>query len=125
MIDIREDGFNVDEMIKSLKTSETGAVVTFIGTVRNDENVEGLDFECYKDMALKELEGLKQSAVTKFHLNDVGIIHRVGKLSLGEDIVLIAVSAGHRDEAFTACRYLIDELKKIVPIWKKEILKEQ
>lgn len=121
MIDIRKGEFSADEMIKHMRSPGTGAMVSFLGTVRSDENVTGLEFECYRDMALKELEGLRQSAITKFHVNDVGIIHRVGQLKVGEDIVLIVVSAGHRHEAFKACRYLIDELKKIVPIWKKDI----
>ncbi len=121
MIDIRTEDFTLDEVIKNLRSPKTGAIVSFLGTVRNDKNMKGLKIECYRDMAMKEMEGLRQNAISKFHVNDVAIIHRIGTLRVGEDIVYIAVSSARRDEAFKACRYLIDELKKIVPIWKKEL----
>jgi molybdopterin synthase catalytic subunit len=107
--------------------------VTFIGTVRDfsevpDEEgqvsqvgVKQLNYECYKDMALRELDDIRKKALTSFNIDDMHIIHRVGEFKPADQIVMIAVSAAHRKEAFRACEYAIDELKKNVPIWKKEI----
>ena len=83
--------------------------------------VKQLDYECYRDMALKEMSEIKDKAMTEFEINDVHMIHRIVELKPSEKIVMIAVSAAHRKEAFRACEFVIDELKKSVPIWKKEI----
>jgi len=79
-----------------------------------------MEFEHYPGMAEKQLETLRSEAIERFGVIEVAIVHRYGKIEIGEDIVLIVVAAGHRAEAFEACRWCIDELKKIVPIWKKE-----
>ena len=80
-----------------------------------------LNYECYRDMALKEMSRIKNRAMANFEINDMHMIHRIGLLKPSEKIVMIAVSAAHRKEAFRACAFAIDELKKSVPIWKKEI----
>lgn len=123
MIEIRESDFSVDDVIARMKRREVGAIVTFLGTVRGrskGREVEKLQFETYKEMAMEKLKEIKEIAMRRFEIEDVAIIHRVGALAVSENIVLIAVSAEHRKDAFAACEFLIDELKNVVPIWKKE-----
>ncbi|HZD42823.1 MAG TPA: molybdenum cofactor biosynthesis protein MoaE [Methanomicrobiales archaeon] len=120
MIEIREEDFSIDEVVKRMKSEAAGAVVTFLGTVRG-EGTERMALEAYPEVAMEELQKIQDEAVEKFGVFALYIIHRTGTLSVGENIVLIAVSAAHRKEAFMACEYAIDELKKRVPIWKKEI----
>ncbi|MDI6639608.1 MAG: molybdenum cofactor biosynthesis protein MoaE [Methanocellales archaeon] len=123
MIEIRESDFSIDDVIARMKKREVGAIVTFLGTVRGrskGREVEKLQFETYKEMAMGGLGEIKEIAMRRFEIEDVAIIHRVGALAVSENIVLIAVSAEHRKDAFAACEFLIDELKNVVPIWKKE-----
>ena len=123
MIRITRSDFNVDEEVQQMRASSVGGIVTFIGTVRGEsegEAIERMEIEIYPEMAEKQLRTIRDEAIKKFNVNEVRIIHRFGDLHLGDNIVLIAVSAGHRAEAFDACRYAIDELKKRVPIWKRE-----
>ena len=120
MIEIIEQDFSLDEMIKKAKRTEAGAVVTFLGTVR-DDGIEMMELESFREAALQELESIRDEAVGRFGLKSAEIVHRVGLLSVGDNIVAIVCSAAHRDEAFLGCRYIIEELKKRAPIWKKEI----
>jgi len=113
--------FSIDELVKKLKKPEIGAIVTFLGVVRAEEGIKGLNVEVYEEMADKELKKLEREAREKFGIEAVEILHRAGSLKVGEHIVLILVGAKHRKEAFQACEYLIDELKKRVPIWKEEL----
>jgi molybdopterin synthase catalytic subunit len=123
LIRLTDGDFNVDDEVAQMKKRSVGGIVTFIGTVRG-ESEEGevnlMEIEVYPEMAEKQLHAISEEAIGRFDVDDVRIIHRHGKLHVGDNIVLIAVSAGHRDEAFNACRYVIDELKKRVPIWKRE-----
>lgn len=126
---IQKGPFSLDEEVARLKKSSPsiGAIVTFIGTTRDisrGKAVTRLEFEHYPGMAEKKLEEIRQQAIRDYGVIDAVIIHRIGVLPVGEDIVLIAVAAGHRDEAFRACRFCIDELKRITPIWKKETSEE-
>jgi molybdopterin synthase catalytic subunit len=110
-------------VVDAIKRPEDGAAAIFEGIVRN--NTRGrqtvyLDYEAYEEMALKQLENLAQEALGKFAIRDVALVHRLGRLEIGETSVLIAVASAHRGAAFEACRWLIDTLKKMVPIWKKE-----
>lgn len=120
MIEIIEQDFSLDEMIKKAKRTDAGAVVTFLGTVR-DDGIEMMELESFRESALQELESIRSEAVARFGLKSAEIVHRVGLLSVGDNIVAIVCSAAHRDEAFLGCRYIIEELKKRAPIWKKEI----
>jgi len=110
-------------VLDRLKRSYDGAAVIFEGVVR--DNTRGrqtlyLDYEAYEPMALKQMEGLAEQARERFTVEGISIIHRIGRLEIGETSVLIVVASAHRASAFGACRWLIDTLKKTVPIWKKE-----
>ena len=111
------------QVLDEMKSGPDGAVCVFDGIVR--DNTRGrrtiyLDYEAYEDMALNQMRGLATEAVTKFGVRDVALLHRLGRLEVGETSVLIVVASAHRGAAFDACRWLIDTLKKTVPIWKKE-----
>jgi len=123
MIEITENDFSLDELVRKAKSNEAGAVVTFLGTVR-DDGIEKMELEAFREAALPELERIRDEAAGKFNLKSVQIVHRIGSLAIGENIVAIVCSAGHRDEAFQGCRYIIEELKARAPIWKKEIGKK-
>jgi len=107
----------------AIKRAEDGAAIIFEGVVRNHtrgRRTVYLDYEAYEEMALKQMEDLAQEALGQFQVRDVALIHRLGRLEIGETSVLIVVAAAHRGAAFEACRWLIDTLKRKVPIWKKE-----
>ena len=110
-------------VLKSIKRPEDGAAVVFEGIVRNHTRGRRtlyLDYEAYEEMALKQMEELAERALADFKIRDVAIVHRLGRLEIGETSVLIVVASAHRAAAFDACRWLIDTLKRTVPIWKKE-----
>jgi len=95
----------------------------FDGMVRNhsrNRQTIYLDYEAYEEMALKQMDSLSREAVTRFGVRHVTLVHRLGRLNVGETSVLIIVMSAHRAQAFDACRWIIDTLKKTVPIWKKE-----
>ena len=100
-----------------------GARSVFEGTVRitNDgHEVKKLEYECYESLALKEGDQILDEAIERFDLIDAFCIHRVGTLDIGETAVIVVATSGHRDQSFKGCRYIIDEVKVRVPIWKKE-----
>jgi molybdopterin synthase catalytic subunit len=110
-----------------LKRGEDGAALVFEGVVRNQTRGRKtlyLDYEAYEEMAQTQMEALAAEALLKFQIRDVAIIHRLGRLEIGETSVLIAVASAHRAAAFEACRWLIDTLKRTVPIWKKEYFED-
>lgn len=120
---ITRDPIDADAVIRRLKQPSDGAVVIFDGIVR--DNTRGrrtlyLDYEAYESMALKQLNALTSEATKRFSVRGVSIVHRLGKLEIGDTSVLIVVASAHRSAAFEACHWLIDTLKKTVPIWKKE-----
>jgi molybdopterin synthase catalytic subunit len=111
------------EVIAAIKAGGDGAVCVFDGVVRN--NTRGretlyLDYEAYREMALAQMTQLAAAAIAEFGVRDVALLHRLGRLQVGETSVLIVVASAHRAAAFDACRWLIDTLKKQVPIWKRE-----
>src|SRR5437868_6965446 len=113
--------------LEGVKRPEDGAAVVFEGVVRN--NTRGrrtlyLDYESYEEMALKQLESLAEQVIANYKVREVAIVHRLGRLEIGETSVLIVVASAHRAAAFDACRWLIDTLKKTVPIWKKEYFED-
>jgi molybdopterin converting factor subunit 1 len=129
IVSIRTGPFSVDAEIERIKGSSRsiGGIVTFLGTTRDlsrGTEVTQLEFEHYPGMAEKKLGEIRERALREFGVIDATIIHRTGRLPVGENIVLIVVAAQHRDEAFRACRFCIDELKRITPIWKKETTRD-
>ncbi len=123
MIAIQEDDVDISALIAAAKKDGTGALVIFDGVVR-DDGITEMELEAYRDVAIQELEKIARDAIHQFKLLHVDIVHRIGRLSVGENILLIIVSAGHRPEAYAGSRYIIEEIKKGVPIWKKELTKE-
>lgn len=114
-------------VLEKLKAPQDGAAVVFEGVVRN--NTRGrrtlyLNYEAYEEMALKQMEELAGKAVERYAVRDAAIVHRLGRLEIGEISVLIVVASAHRGAAFDACRWIIDTLKKTVPIWKKEYFED-
>ena len=127
MIKIIDKKIRVDELIQSVVDSRGGAIDVFIGTTRNNTSgkaVVQLDFESYTPMAIKEFEKIVNRAREQWDILKYAIVHRIGTVPIGEEAVVIAVSTPHRDHAFKACRFIIDELKKTVPIWKKEVFED-
>ena len=125
MIKIQEKKFNLEDEINLIKSqySNIGAVSTFVGYVRNSNNqqkVISIDLEVYKNMAYKSLEMICLKAQKKWNLIDTLIIHRFGKLSVNEKIVLVATFSNHRNDSFESCNYIMNYLKKDAPFWKKE-----
>jgi MoaE-MoaD fusion protein len=120
---IVREPINTPEVTKRIKHPEDGAAIVFEGVVR--DNTRGrktlyLDYEAYEEMALREMEDLACQAVAEFKIRDVAIVHRLGRLEIGETSVLIVVASAHRGPAYEASHWLIDTLKRKVPIWKKE-----
>jgi molybdopterin converting factor subunit 1 len=114
---------NTQRVVSGLKRAEDGAVLVFEGVVRNQtrgRKTVYLDYEAYEEMALEQMESLAAQALGQFPIRDLAIVHRLGRLEIGEASVLIAVASSHRAAAFDACRWVIDTLKRTVPIWKKE-----
>lgn len=110
-------------LLKAIKQPEDGATVVFEGIVRDHTRGRRtlyLDYEAYEEMALKQMEQLAERALMDFKIRDVAIVHRLGRLEIGETSVLLVVASAHRAAAFEACRWLIDTFKCTVPIWKKE-----
>ncbi len=110
-------------ILKSVKRPEDGAAAIFEGIVRNHTRGRRtlyLEYEAYEEMALKQMEDLARRALMDFKIRDVAIVHRLGRLEIGETSVLLVVASAHRAAAFESCRWLIDTLKRTVPIWKKE-----
>jgi molybdopterin synthase catalytic subunit len=123
MIQLTRDQIDSEEIIRRATTPSVGGIVTFIGVVR-DDGILSLELESYEEAALQELERIRDAAMKDFDIESADIIHRIGKLAIGDTIVLIVVASGHRKEAFRACEFIIDRLKETVPIWKKEETKD-
>ncbi len=123
-IKVKKAKLNVSYCVNFVSSEKVGAINTFIGTVRNKtkgKSVKYLYYESYGKMAILEMNKIANYAQKKWQLEHVVIHHRIGKVILGEITVVIAVSSSHRKESFEGCRYIIDTLKKTVPIWKKEV----
>jgi molybdopterin synthase catalytic subunit len=126
---IQQEDFSQDAEIAALKASSKrmGGIATFLGCARDfseGRDVSQISFEAYGSMALAEMRKLREEAISKFDLLDARIVHRVTTVQAGDNIVFIAAGAAHRAAAFDACRWMIDELKQRVPIWKKEVTPE-
>ena len=123
MFKITHDVIDTSTVARSLQKDEDGAIVIFEGVVRDnarDKSVRFLEYEAYEPMALKKLEGVGEMAKSRFDIRDIAIVHRLGHMEVGECSTLIVVASAHRVAAFDACRFAIDTIKQVVPIWKKE-----
>ncbi len=120
---LTREPIEAERLVAAAKRGEDGAVVIFDGIVRNHTRGRQtlyLDYEAYEEMADKQLRELAAQALERFGVRQVIIVHRLGRLNVGQTSVLIVVASAHRAQAFEACRWLIDTLKQTVPIWKKE-----
>jgi molybdopterin synthase catalytic subunit len=127
MIKIQREDTDIQKILDMVRTPDSGGIVTFLGTVRDNakgRKIAKMNIEVYESMALTQLKAIRAEALEKFGVNEIAVVHRYGDLEVGDNIVFVAVSAGHRVEAFKACMYIIDELKQRVPIWKKETTPE-
>ena len=124
---IVRDSIDTQRVLSGLKRGEDGAAVVFEGVVRHQTRGRTtlyLDYEAYEAMALEQMDSLRQQALRQFQIRDVAMVHRLGRLEIGETSVLMVVVSPHRAAAFDACRWLIDTLKRTVPIWKKEYFRD-
>lgn len=123
MYQIVSGPIDVAAVTAAVARPSAGATVTFVGTTRDHNDgrrVSRLEYEAYPEMALAEMRRIGETAQQRWPIEKVAIVHRIGVVPLGEASVVIAVSAGHRRDAFEACHFAIDRLKEVVPIWKKE-----
>ncbi|MCK5119603.1 MAG: molybdenum cofactor biosynthesis protein MoaE [Candidatus Latescibacteria bacterium] len=128
MFRIVEEEISLPSVLKAVEDEKAGCVLTFIGCVRDHtdgKRVLALEYEAFKEMAERKLSEIGAEIAQRWGLDKVSIVHRTGHLKIGETSVVIAVAAPHRAEAFDACRYAIDRIKEIVPIWKKEIYENE
>ncbi|HXF75976.1 MAG TPA: molybdenum cofactor biosynthesis protein MoaE [Methylomirabilota bacterium] len=124
MFRVTHQTIDLNPLVTYVTDPEAGAIATFIGTTRNHNEgrkVIALDYEAYPEMAEKELARIGADAREKWPICRMAIVHRLGPVQIGEASVIIAVSSAHREAAFAACRFAIEEIKKSVPIWKKEV----
>lgn len=123
MIEITHQTIEHEKLLAFCRNHQCGAVVLFLGTVRDFSDgvpSQSLDYQAYEPMAKKCMEEICQKAKTQWNLGKIALVHRLGHLELGETSVAVCASSAHRAEAFQACQYVMEELKKHVPIWKKE-----
>jgi molybdopterin synthase catalytic subunit len=123
MIAIQTEDVDIGKMITAAKQRGTGAIVVFDGIVRDDD-IREMELEAYVEVALPELEKIATEAKETCNLLSVDIVHRIGRLAVGENILVIVVSAGHREQAYEGSRFIIEAIKAGVPIWKKELRKD-
>ena len=122
--ELTTEPLDIGEIARRVVPPECGATITLDGYVRQftkGRETLHLFYEAYEPMALKEMQKLIEAAKQQFEISNIGIVHRLGKLEIGETSVVISVAAPHRKAAFAACEWLIRELKRTVPIWKKEV----
>jgi molybdopterin synthase catalytic subunit len=124
MFEITSDPLDPKPLVESVRRDESGAVALFYGVVRNENLgriVEYLEYDAYPEMALKKMREVADEVRAKFDVTGFGVLHRTGRLEIGETSLLVAVSSAHRAAAFDACHYAVDRIKQVVPIWKKEV----
>lgn len=123
MVIITKENFNLEDEFKKIHSKRNGAYSFFLGTVRQDinSNIDGIFLECYEDLAIRQLNKIKEDCIKKWELTDCTIIHRIGDLKISERIVLVIAAAPHRSDCIKACEYIIDALKANVALWKFKI----
>ena len=121
---IVSEAIDVASVVDLVQSPDRGGIISFVGSVRDHNRgrrVLYLEYEAYPEMACAKMEEIGREIMARWDVADVAMVHRVGRLELGDIVVVIALSAAHRSDLFDACRYAIDRLKEIVPIWKKEV----
>ena len=124
MINITYDKLDPERLTQAMRSNANGAVVTFLGTTRDSfegKKVIRLEYEAYEEMAIKKLHEIRKEIQQQFSIEDIAISHRIGVVDISEISLAVVVASPHRKEAFTACQKIVDRVKEIVPIWKKEI----
>jgi len=121
MNQLTRDPISVESLMMAVQSPERGGTCVFLGTVRNDGRVTGIEYSAYNEMALAEMTRMLDEARARWPEARVAMQHRLGLIPVGEASIAIAAAAPHRDEAFAACRYVIEEVKQRLPIWKKEL----
>lgn len=124
LVRVTGDTLDPAEAISAVTARDAGAIEVFLGVVRDnnlDRAVGHLVYDAYPEMAEKEMRGIAEDAVERFGLKGCAVLHRTGRLEIGETSLLVAISSAHRAEAFEAGRWVVDEIKKRVPVWKKEV----
>jgi molybdopterin synthase catalytic subunit len=124
MFEITDQPLSLGPLMDVVTRPSAGAIATFLGVVRGQtrgRRVRYLEYEAYREMAIPKMREIADEIHRKWKVDEIAMIHRIGRLQVGEASVAIAVSAPHRHEAFAACAYAIDRLKEVVPIWKKEV----
>lgn len=124
MFQITEAPISPEAIVDKVRGEGYGALVTFVGTIRGHsqgKRVLYMEYEAYKEMAEKKLRQIGEEIRARWGLKDVALCHRVGRVGVGETALVVVVAAPHRKEAFEACQYAIDRVKRIVPLWKKEV----
>ena len=127
MIEITRQPLKPEEITAKVRKDTNGAVVTFLGVTRlfaEGKKVLHLEYEAYEEMALKEMEKIRQEIQSEWNIEDIAIAHRIGRVDIGEISLVVAVASPHRKEAFNACHRAVDRLKETVPIWKKELFED-
>ncbi|PYP08846.1 MAG: molybdopterin converting factor [Gemmatimonadetes bacterium] len=121
MMHLTRHPLDVNDLLATVQSAERGGTCVFLGTVRNDGDVTGIDYSAYEAMAVAEIERILSDAQAQWPEARVMLQHRLGVIPAGEASIAIAAAAPHRDEAFASCRYVIEEVKQRLPIWKKEL----
>lgn len=124
LVRVTDAPLDLAEAVAAVANPAAGAIDVFLGVVRNENlgrAVDHLVYEAYPSMAEREMEAIAREAQERFGIIDWALLHRTGRLSIGETSLVVAVASGHRAEAFAACKWIVDELKRRVPIWKKEV----
>jgi molybdopterin synthase catalytic subunit len=124
LFEVTRQALDIQRLIDHVREDESGAVALFLGVVRNNSlgrRVLHLDYDAYPEMAEKVMGQVAQETTARWPLSDVAIQHRIGRLEIGQASLAVAVASPHRQEAFQACHYIVDRVKEVVPIWKKEV----
>ena len=121
MMHLTRDPLDIKDLLAEVQGPERGGTCVFLGTVRTDDDVTAIDYSAYEPMASAEIERILAEAQTQWPTARVMLQHRLGEIPVGEASIAIAAAAPHREEAFAACRYVIEAVKKRLPIWKKEL----
>ena len=127
MIEISNGPLDPESITARVRSHSNGAVVTFLGTTRDSTDGRGvlhLEYEAYRPMTDRKLEEVRDEIRGRWSIEDVAIAHRLGRLEIGDISLVVAVSSPHRADAFAACKYAVDRIKQVVPIWKKEFFED-